>query len=342
MIWLTWRQHRKHAMWFLIGFAALGALLVPSGLAMRAAFGEAGLAACVRLGASAPQSCDRALNEFLDANESMAIAATLLVVLPLLVGLFWGAPLVARELDSGTHRLAWNQSVTRTRWLAVKLVLVGSAAATLAGLVTWAVAWWSDPLDAASVLTPRLPWSMTFSAQGVVPVAHALFAVTLGVAVGMLVRRSLPAMAITLTIFAAIQIAVPLLARPHLVPAVTETVTIAPGNVDGFMRSGPGRTQVVATSPDPGGWLLSSHTIDASGQRVEDLPFTPESSPACGPGEGVDTCTAAIERLGYRQVSTYHPRSHFWPMQWTEAGLFAGLTAATVGFCFWWLRRRVA
>jgi hypothetical protein len=335
MTWLAWRQFRAQAAAGAIGLAVLGGLLLVTGPGLADRYAEA-LALC---GAD----CRDFKDQFLDQYQARQLAVTATVLfIPALMGLFWGAPLVARELDSGTHRLAWNQSVTRTRWLAVKLVLVGSAAATLAGLVTWAVAWWSDPLDAASVLTPRLPWSMTFSAQGVVPVAHALFAVTLGVAVGMLVRRSLPAMAITLTIFAAIQIAVPLLARPHLVPAVTETVTIAPGNVDGFMRSGPGRTQVVATSPDPGGWLLSSYTIDASGQRVEDLPFTPESSPACGPGEGVDTCTAAIERLGYRQVSTYHPRSHFWPMQWTEAGLFAGLTAATVGFCFWWLRRRVA
>jgi hypothetical protein len=247
---------------------------------------------------------------------------------------------VARELDAGTHRLAWNQSVTRTRWLGVKLVLVGLAAAAVAGVVTWAVGWWSDPLDAAALQTPRLPWSMTFSAHGVVPVAHALFAVTLGVAVGMLVRRPLPAMAITLVAFAAIQAAVPLLVRPYLVPAVTETVTVAADNVDGFAPSRPGHMRVSAVSPDPGGWLLSSYTIDRAGQRVEDLPLSPETTPACGPGE-LDRCTAAIERLGYRQVSTYHPRSHFWPLQWTEAGLYGGLTAVLAGSCFWWLRRRM-
>jgi hypothetical protein len=33
--------------------------------------------------------------------------------------MFWGAPLVAGELESGTFRLAWTQDVSRVRWLAL-------------------------------------------------------------------------------------------------------------------------------------------------------------------------------------------------------------------------------
>ena len=73
-----------------------------------------------------------------------------MLVLPALIGLFWGAPLIARELEAGTHRLVWNQSVTRTRWLAVKLGLLGLAAIAAAGLGSLAVDWWSDPLDKAA------------------------------------------------------------------------------------------------------------------------------------------------------------------------------------------------
>ena len=57
----------------------------------------------------------------------------LLLVVPAIIGIFWGAPLVARELETGTYRLAWTQSVTRTRWLAVKLAVVGSPASPSSG-----------------------------------------------------------------------------------------------------------------------------------------------------------------------------------------------------------------
>ena len=46
---------------------------------------------------------------------------------PLLVGLFWGAPVLAREFERGTHRLAWTQSVPRRAWLVVKLGVLGRA-----------------------------------------------------------------------------------------------------------------------------------------------------------------------------------------------------------------------
>ena len=82
-------------------------------------------------------------------GTGLAVTAVVLV-LPALIGLFWGAPLIARELEAGTHRLVWNQSITRTRWLAVKLGLVGLAAIAAAGLGSLAVDWWSDPIDKAA------------------------------------------------------------------------------------------------------------------------------------------------------------------------------------------------
>jgi hypothetical protein len=114
------------------------------------------------------------------------------LVLPALIGLFWGAPLIARELEAGTHRLVWNQSVTRTRWLAVKLGLVGLAAVTAAGLGSLAVDWWSDPIDKTAFdQFPRME-PLLFGTRGIVPVAYAAFAFALGVTIGMLVRRRSP------------------------------------------------------------------------------------------------------------------------------------------------------
>ena len=129
-------------------------------------------------------------------------AIVVVAVAPAIIGVFWGAPLVARELEAGTHRLAWTQSVTRTRWLATKLGVTTLAAAATVGLLTFAVTWWSQPLDGALSSTqgglPSRITPVTFAMRGVVPVGYAVFAVVLGATLGAVFRRSLPAMAVTL------------------------------------------------------------------------------------------------------------------------------------------------
>jgi len=108
--------------------------------------------------------------------------------------------------------LAWNQSVTRTRWLAVKLGLVGVASMATAGLFSLMVTWWAAPIDKVVMnrITPEL-----FPARGIAPIGYAAFAFALGVAAGVLVRRTVPAMAVTLAIFALIQVVMPVWVRPY-------------------------------------------------------------------------------------------------------------------------------
>ena len=68
---------------------------------------------------------------------------------PALIGLFWGAPLIARELETGTYRLAWNQSVTRSRWTLAKLGIGGLASVAVAGLLSLMITWWASPINTA-------------------------------------------------------------------------------------------------------------------------------------------------------------------------------------------------
>jgi hypothetical protein len=211
MFWLTWRQFRASAAMMAAALAALAVILVLSGPDLADDY-SSGIAACTESG-----DCSNFVDRFFQDNRGSGLAVTALVlVLPALIGLFWGAPLIARELEAGTHRLVWNQSITRTRWLAIKLGLVGLAAITVAGLGSFAVDWWSDPIDKASVAAAqgsRIE-PLLFSARGIVPIGYAAFAFALGVTVGMLIRRTLPAMAITLAVFVALQIAMPQLSGP--------------------------------------------------------------------------------------------------------------------------------
>jgi hypothetical protein len=349
MIWLTWRQFRASAAMTAAALAALAAILAVTGPALADEYSR-GIAACTSQGGDCSDFADQFFRDH--RGGFLAVTAVVLVV-PALIGLFWGAPLIARELEAGTHRLVWNQSITRTRWLAVKLGLVGLAAVTAAGLGSLAVGLWSDPLDkTASDLFPQME-PLRFGARGIVPIGYATFAFALGVTIGMIVRRTLPAMAITLAVFVALQVAVPPLVRAHLIPPKRSNVEITASNLEDLFGGPNGRIQLSASAADPDAWVLSSHTVDASGHAVDSIPVSTSSGPCAppeggsqpaeaGPGDGLAPCLAEIKRLGYRQQVTYQPSSRFWRLQWYESAIYTALALGLAGFCFWRLRHHVS
>jgi ABC-2 family transporter protein len=355
MIWLTWRQARAQTAMMGAALAVLAVVLLLTGPGLADDY-SSGIAACAAQGGD----CSEFVERFSTENEGLALSVTAVVlIVPALVGLFWGAPLIARELEGGTHRLVWNQSVTRTRWLAVKLALIGLAAIATAGLLSFAVDWWSDPIDKAAAANGSISRMepLLFGTRGIVPMAYAAFAFALGVTVGMLVRRTIAAMAITLALFAAVQIAMPQLVRPHLSSATTSSVEITPSNLEGLGFEADNRVRLFMDASVEGGWVLSSHTVDPSGQAVDTIPPQPTLSPNSGPcapprggraklpakpGDELGPCLAEIERLGYGYEVTYHPASRFWPFQWYESGIYLALSLGLAGFCLWWLRHRLA
>ncbi|MCD0451693.1 ABC transporter permease subunit [Actinocorallia sp. API 0066] len=340
MIWLAWRQFRLPAAVAAGLLAALAAALAVTGPGIADAW-TSGRAACAARGGD----CATFAQEFFaDHRGGYLTLVVLVLAVPGLIGLFWGAPLVARELEAGTHRLVWNQSVTRTRWLAVKLALVGAAAMAAAGLASLAVGWWSRPVDAAGAADlPRMD-PVLFDARGLVPVAFAAFACALGVVAGMVARRTLAAMAVTLAGFALVQLAMPLLVRPHLLPPVVETVTVTRENLASFYAEGPDSPVRLDVKGPSGAWILANETVDAAGRVVPTVPLYLTSGPCSEGDAGGPTaeCVGRVGELGFRQRLTYHPAERFWPLQWAEAGVYAALTAGLAGFAFWWLRRRVS
>jgi hypothetical protein len=354
MIWLTWRQSRAQAAMMAAALAGLAVILLLTGPQVADDY-STGIAACTGESGGCSEFVDRF---FQDHVQPFLAVTAVVLILPALIGLFWGAPLIARELEAGTHRLVWNQSITRTRWLAVKLGLTGLAAMTAAGLGTVAVSWWSSPIDKTAVGNFARMEPLLFDARGIVPIAYAAFAFALGVTLGMLVRRTLPAMAITLAVFVAVQIAMPLLVRPHLLPPVRSTIEITEASLDGLttQRGGGGPVRILLRAPDTGAyasaWVLSSQAVDSSGQAVDSIRLSrsgacgpPEGGPAeagAKPGDELSGCFAELKRLGYRQRVTYHPASRFWPFQWIETGIYTALALGLAGFCFWRIRHRLS
>ncbi len=342
MTWLAWRQVRAQAGAVVALVLVAVAVLWGTGRSMHLVVARAGTAF------DALTSADRTL--FYTGIAVVAVA-------PALVGIFWGAPMVARELESGTHRLVWNQSVTRVRWLSVKLGLTSAVAAAAVATLCLAVDWWAGPVDGATSATRGgLPGRLTpigFAMRGVVPVAYTVFAVVLGVAIGLAVRRTLPAMALTLVVFAAVQVAVPLWVRPHLAPAVDTTVGVTERHLDGLSLAADGSLTLTLTTGGTGDWLLDDTTLDPQGRAT----VLPSWFAACtAPQEAsdgtagtqrsqappVDPCLTRLDSEGYTQHLRYQPREAFWRLQLTESAMFLTVSGLLVAGCLWWVRRRDA
>ncbi|MCW2880913.1 MAG: hypothetical protein JWQ95_5013 [Sphaerisporangium sp.] len=348
MIWLTWRQLRGSAAMLAAVLVILAIVLALTGPDLASRY-SAGITACTQ-----DDTCDRFYNQFFGGHEFSFMAVSLLVLLlPALVGLFWGAPLITRELEAGTHLLVWNQSITRGRWLAVKLGLTALTAVAAACLFGLMVTWWSDPLDKSASESLALMAPLVFGARGIAPMGYAAFAFVLGVTVGMLVRRTLPAMALTLAAFAAIQLTMPLLVRPHLMPPITSTFELSKTNVDGIHIPGDGgatpRLSLRSAVPGhPGAWVLTNNLLGPSGRMIPAsgdgaaITVSTTSGPCAPSASAGDSCMVEINRLGYRQQATYQPLERFWPFQWIETGIYTLLTLGLTWFCFWWIRRRLS
>ncbi|MBA2952789.1 ABC transporter permease subunit [Nocardioides sp. MAH-18] len=339
MIWLTWRQLRLSALVVLTTVACFAIALAATGPQLANMFAEAPEDFFDQLGID-------------DTKQALFDFGTGLVyAVPALVGVFWGAPMVARELEAGTHRLVWTQSVTRTRWLATKLGLT-ALAGLAAGLVGLALTWWCAPIDDAiaggyseggMLLTvPRLN-PVLFGARGLVPAAMTLLALALGVTAGLLLRRTVAAMAVTLVAVVGLQVALPQLVQPHLGDPVALDQEISEETIRGIMAgggpgSGPGPFQrLEADLEKPGAWLLSQQTVDPSGAVVDEFPAWTTD---CGGGR--DAMAACLDRLtdeGYRQQMTYLPASQFWRIQVLETAILVLLAGGLTGFCFWRIRR---
>lgn len=324
-MWLTWRLHR--GMLLLTGALALlvTAVLVHAGRGIAAAFTHAGLPSCFAAGGG----CGDLAESFLEPYDGLVFFIPLFLAVPAVLGMLWGAPLVAREFEQGTHRMVWTQTISRTRWLLTKSGMLLAATVVVVAALTAAVSWWSAPILRAAD-ERFLPGF--FDLRGVVPVAYAVFAVALGIAIGTLVRRTVPAVGLTLLVFGAVRALVTLFVRPRFQTAVT---TVYP-----FSDQDPRRGMQ--------DWPVSIATVDRAGHVVgSGLSLDLNALGVSCPGiearvPDFDALQACIRDAGVQVHAVYQPGDRFWTFQWLEFGLFLVFAAALIGLALVVVRRRSA
>ena len=366
MIAFGWRQFRGQALVGAAGLVVVGVVLALTGPHLVSIY-DAAVAACRESGGQSAVCTNNPVTITYRGLQYGVIA--LVLVVPALIGMFWGSPLIAHELETGTFRLAWTQSVSRTRWLLVKLGLVGLASFLAAGLLSLMANWWGSPLDAAS---PDRFGAGNFAVHGFVAGGYAVFAFALGVTAGLVLRRTLPAMAVTLAGFIAARFVVTDWVRSHYMSPVTLTQKLSAANT-GFQLNGPigshATASVLAQAPSlPNAWVYGATIVNDAGRP----PTTAVMQRACpnlgagapppdlfnkGGGGSLGSHSEAARATGgiqdafnhcvntlsanYHAVVTYQPANRFWTFQAIETALFVVLGLILAGVCTWWVRHRV-
>jgi hypothetical protein len=313
MTWLVWRLHRTQLYIAAALLAALTVLLLVTGLQMASQYHSA-VAAC-----TASDSCANLASTLFLGSHAVGFLVIMTLGVPALFGLFWGAPLVASELETGTSQFAWMQSVTRKRWLAVTAGEMLLAAAAWGGAVSGLVTWWSGP-DNALQLDQFKPGR--FDIMGIVPVGYALFAMALGLCAGALIRRTLPALAVTLAGFIVVRAAVTLWLRPHYLSAVTVTYKL----FSGYTPAG-SYWQLAQGVRFPGGGLVPV----PNGAAVDGIPVGSLPKACAAAASGIrpgPSCRQAL--AAFHAFITYQPASRYWAFQGIEFGIFAALAALLI------------
>jgi len=362
MTWFAWRQFRAQAVVAASILVLLLAIYITTGLHLHHVY-DTVVKSCSSHGdcgsvTQAFQNSDKLLQHLIQAGG---------ILLPALLGAFWGAPLVAREFESGTFRLAWTQSVSRTKWLTGKLAVVALAAVVTEAIFTAMATWWAKPLDHYN-----LPFSV-FDTRDIAPVGYALFAVTLGVCIGVLVRRTVPAMALTFAAFATIRILFNDYVRPRFATPLRYTTRfVAPFE----SSTGGAPSAIVKGGPGANAWVLSDNTLNSAGKTIGasggigpsgqfnlmslgnhrdafvGLGTCPNKFPAppshlvgqhinIGPAPAMmKAMLTCINSFHLQSVFTYQPASRLWMFQWYEFASYVVLSALLTVLSVWWIRRR--
>ena len=317
LVWVTWRQHRLALAGVAVLLGGLGLYLLIMGLKIHNGYASvtschpALSAACVTLG-------DLFFRGYYPFAQVFSI---FLLAIPVVVGVFVGAPVLARELETGTFRFAWTQGCGRLRWVIIKLALL--AAAVTAASYAFSLLWsWYFQVYFTAGLDGHLA-QQYFDLSGVAFAAWTLLAFALGAIAGALIRRTVPAMAASIAVWTGLAFAVNLFLRKHYqAPLLSTSGTIWENNwVMNQWYTG------------PNGAVVGQPTIR---NVVAHAPASVRNSPNQG------AVQAYLTAHHYIQWASYQPESRYWHFQLIEGGWLLALSLILLAATVWLVRRRAA
>jgi len=335
MAWVTWRQHRTALAGLAVFLGALAVCLWRLGLGLHHAYAAA--AACHP--ATSPV-CDGLQNSF-NAMDGFLSNGYNLQAVPALIGAFVAAPVLARELETGTFRYAWTQGISRWRWTLAKLVPLAVAVMIAAAAFSILLSWYYRPYFATGnlFLPEESPLANMFALRGVAFAAWALVAFSIGGLAGMLIRRVVPAIAATLAVYLGLAIVAGLYIREHyLTPLVAKNLFNPPASA-----------WILRQWWTEGGRAVNQSAIN----QVQNSLFfrlLPVVHHSAGKGSDVKAQKLQVNlhilhylsQRGYTQWTSYQPASRFWPFQWIEGGALLALSVLLIAITVWLVRRRAA
>jgi hypothetical protein len=321
MSWVAWRLQRTETLITTAIVALIAVLLVPTGIEIANAYTRDGLSSCASVTSS--NACQTAIMSFTTQWSSLVGLVTWLTLVPGLIGVLLAAPFLL-DLESGTYRLAWTQSITRRRWLAGKLGLAIACSLAASLILIALMTWWHAPWVH---IQGRLQ-SPNYDFEGTVVFGYGLFALGLAVAVGAVWRRAVPALIVAFGGYFAARIFVDTWLRQHLVRPLSATWKAA--------ASGPDLNK---------DWVLSEGPSDKLGHYIGlhgfggGLGSTIQVPDKCvhAVGPGIPSC-----HPGGFIHAVYQPASHFWALQGMETALFGGIAVLLIAFAAWWTHERAA
>jgi hypothetical protein len=302
LAWVSWRQNRTAAIGTAAFLGAVAVYLLIMGLRIRG--GYANVSGCSLQAGRISQTCGIALTLFGSYHVDGEATAAVMLAVPMLAGVFAGAPILARELDSGTFRFAWTQGAGRIRPTVARLVLPAVTLTAAAAAVSQLFGWFYYPFFATgdSAFDPQY-----FSLTGIAFAAWTLAAFAIGVLAGALIRKVVPAIAAGMATWAGLLLATVLYLREHYQAPLTVRGQGPPG-----------------ASP----WVINQWWTGPNGGAITN--------------ENQIIALINHPRPGYAQWATYQPGARYWDFQFIESGWLLVLSLLLIAATIWLIRRRAA
>ncbi len=257
----VWLQHPGAFFGLLVVYVALAATIVVGIEATRSTFSAYVADGCVTHPFVHSHACVTATKSFGDKSDPFTALVDALNVLPVVVGVFLGAPLVSRELESGTYRFAFTQALSRSRYVLTTLAMLAAFVAAGAVVLGLLFAVWAHPFELVG--TEPMWQSGTFATSWFVLAAWSILGLAVGMLVGVLVRRVVMAMAGTVLIVGGLVVASITSLIPHLL-SIAPLAAKRPTQI-GLGVGVLGMRAFTGEGP-PGAWLVRSWMTGRHGE----------------------------------------------------------------------------